>query len=151
MIVSAGGAKQVAKRYLLLRDLVAIPIVCIFDRDAEEQAALITDTIRDCDRLFVLQAGEIEDTFNSKSFARHLNRYLEVFPGSVQPVLEGDVPSGVSRKAILAKLWKARKLGDFDKIAFAESVARGLDTAGDVPSEFVQILRFLAEVAAENA
>ncbi|MBS1956751.1 MAG: hypothetical protein JST89_21360 [Cyanobacteria bacterium SZAS-4] len=151
MIVSAGGAKQVAKRYLFLRDLVAIPIVCILDRDAEEQSALIADTIRDCDRLFVLQAGEIEDTFNSKSFARYLNSYLESFPGSVQPVVEGDVPAGASRKAVLARLWKARKLGDFDKIAFAESVAHSLDTASDVPVEFVQILKFLAEVAAENA
>lgn len=150
MVVSAGGAKQVAKRYLLLRDLVAIPIVCILDRDAEEQAALIHDTVRDSDRLFVLQAGEIEDTFNSKSFARHLNRYLESFPGSVQPVVEGDVPTGISRKAILAKLWKARKLGAFDKIAFAESIAHNLDSAGDVPGEVAQILKFLAEVAAEN-
>lgn len=150
MVVSAGGAKQVAKRYLLLRDLVAIPIVCILDRDAEEQAALIADTIRDCDRLFVLQAGEIEDTFSAQTFTRHLNRYLESFPGSVQTIQEGDVPAGVSRKAVLAKLWKARKLGDFDKIAFAESIAHSLDTAGDVPVEFVQILKFLTEVAAEN-
>ncbi len=151
MIVAAGGAKQVAKRYLLLRDLAALPIVCILDRDAEEQAALIADTIRDCDRLFVLEAGEIEDTFASKPFAHYLNSYLESFHGSVQSVTEGDFPSGVSRKAILNKLWKARKLGDFDKIAFAESIAHGLDTAGDVPLEFVGILKFLAEVAAENA
>ncbi|CAN5615063.1 hypothetical protein BH10CYA1_BH10CYA1_12870 [soil metagenome] len=151
MIVPAGGAKQVAKRYLFLRDLAALPIVCILDRDAEEQAAVIADTIRDCDRLFVLEAGEIEDTFDSKSFARHLNSYLESFHGSVQSVTEGNFSSGVSRKVILNKLWKARKLGDFDKIAFAESITHGLTTASDVPVEFVRILKFLAEVAAENA
>ena len=150
MIVAAGGAKQVAKRYLFLRDLVAQPIVCVLDRDAEEQAAVITDTLRDCDRLFVLEAGEIEDTFESGAFARYLNSYLESFPGSVQPVAPSDFPVGTSRKAILGKLWKERKLGDFDKIAFAESIAQSLDTAGDVPKEFVRILKFLAEVSADN-
>lgn len=150
MIVSAGGAKQVAKRYLFLRDLVALPIVCILDRDAEEQALVIGDSARDCDRLFVLRAGEIEDTFDPATFVRHLNKYLEIFPGSVRPVVPAELSGKGSRKAILNKLWKERKLGDFDKIAFAESIAASLDTARDVPEEFVQIVKFLAEVAAEN-
>jgi hypothetical protein len=150
MIIAAGGAKQVARRYLFLRDLVALPIVCILDRDAEEQAAVIEDTIRDCDRLFVLQAGEIEDTFDPATFARHLNFYLESFHGSVQPVVSGDFPLGTSRKVILNRLWKARKLGDFDKIAFAQSIAQKLDTIGDVPKEIAQILKFLAEVASDS-
>ncbi|MBS2001892.1 MAG: hypothetical protein JST44_10340 [Cyanobacteria bacterium SZAS LIN-5] len=150
MIVSAGGAKQVAKRYLFLRDLVALPIVCILDRDAEEQASLISDAVRDCDRLFVLRSGEIEDTFDTATFARHLNKYLESFHGLVRPVAPDEITGRGSRKAVLNKLWKERKLGDFDKIAFAKSIADSLDTARDVPEEFVQIVKFLAEVAAEN-
>ncbi len=150
MIVSAGGAKQVAKRYLFLRDIVALPIICLLDRDAEEQATIISDSLRDCDKLFVLQGGEIEDTFEPAAFARQLNHYLESFPGSAHPVMASDFAPGSGRKAKLAKLWKERKLGDFDKIAFAESVAQNLATAGDVPQEFVQIVKFLAEVAAEN-
>ncbi len=151
MVVSAGGAKQVAKRYLLFRDLVAMPIVCILDRDAEEQSALIGDCIRDCDKLFVLTSGEIEDTFETVAFTRHLNQYLESFPGSVRPVAPADFPPGASRKSQLNKLWKERRLGDFDKIAFAASIAAHLDTASDVPEDLTRILKFLAEVAAENA
>ncbi len=150
MIIPAGGAKQVSRRYLFLRDLVALPIVCILDRDAEEQAGVINDTIRDCDKLFVLEAGEIEDTFEIGTFVRQLNLYLESFHGSVQPLSTSDFPSKVSRKIILNKLWKARKLGDFDKIAFAESIARNLNDEADVPREVVIILKFLAEVAAEH-
>ncbi len=151
MIVPAGGAKQVSRRYLFLRDLVALPIICILDRDAEEQASVITDTIRDCDRLFVLEAGEIEDTFELGTFIRHLNLYLESFHGSaVQSVVASDFRPGTSRMTVLNKLWKARKLGDFDKIAFAQSIAQNLDTAGDVPQEVVLILKFLEEVASEH-
>lgn len=150
MIVSAGGAKQVAKRYLFLRDLVALPIVCLLDRDAEEQSALIGDCIRDCDKLFVLSAGEFEDTFDPVAFSRHLNRYIESFPGAVRPVAPADFSAGASRKSQLNKLWKERKLGDFDKIAFAESIAKNLDAASDVPEELTRVLKFLAEVAAEN-
>lgn len=150
MTVSAGGAKQVSRRYVLLRDLVSIPIVCIFDRDAEEQAEVVIDSLRDSDRVFVLQAGEIEDTFELGSFVRLLNAYLGSFPGSVQPVLLSDFSNGVSRKTVLSKLWKSRQLGAFDKIAFAQSVARNLDAAKDVPAEVIQILKFMAEVSAKK-
>lgn len=151
MIVSAGGAKQVARRYLFLRDLVALPIVCLLDRDAQEQADLITDSIRDCDQLIVLEAGEIEDTFDAAAFARYLNLYLKTLPGSVQIVSSSDFPPKMARKAILHKLWKDRKLGDFDKVAFAHSLMRNLDTASDVPGEMVHLIKILSEVAREHA
>ena len=150
MTVSAGGAKQVSRRYVLLRDLVAIPIICIFDRDAEEQAAIVIDSLRDLDRVFVLQAGEIEDTFELGSFVRLLNVYLGSFPGSVQPVLISDFSNAVSRKTVLSKLWKSRHLGPFDKIAFAQSIADNLNAANDVPVEVVQILKFLVEVSTKK-
>ncbi|HEY9676514.1 MAG TPA: TOPRIM nucleotidyl transferase/hydrolase domain-containing protein [Drouetiella sp.] len=150
MIVSAGGAKQVARHYLLLRDIAAVPIVCLLDKDAEEQATIISDSIRDCDKLFVLQSGEIEDTFEASAFARYLNLYLETMPGSLQSVSAKDFPTGVARKSLLAKLWKSRKLGDFDKIDFAETIAKNIRTASDVPAEFHAVLKFLVEVAAEH-
>jgi len=71
-----GGAQQVAKQYLNLRDTVSLPIMCLLDGDAVEQAELISDSLRDCDRLLTLRKGEIEDLFLEETIFHCLQIYL---------------------------------------------------------------------------
>jgi hypothetical protein len=148
MIVSAGGAQQIVKRYFSLRDIVCVPIVCAFDRDAQEQAAIVRDACRDRDIVHIFQAGEIEDTFELNAFVTFLNRYLETFPGSLQPVSADDFSKKGPRKIALSRLWKDRHLGAFDKIGFAESIVANLTSAAQVPVEVARILEVCTNMVA---
>jgi len=151
MIVSAGGAKQIVKRYFSWRDIVCLPIICAFDKDAEEQASAVLDARRDNDFVHIFQAGEIEDTFELNAFVTFLNRYLETFPGSLRPVSAADFPQKGPRKTVLSRLWKDRHLGAFDKIAFAESIVANLTCVSQVPLEVARILEVCTDMVAQRS
>ena len=91
--------------------------------------------------------GEFEDTFELSVFVRLLNAYLGSLSLAVAPVNESDFGKTLSRKQVLSKLWKDRHLREFDKIEFAQSVAKNIGK-DDVPNEILAILRFVDEVAA---
>jgi hypothetical protein len=126
MLIAAGGANQVAKKYVQLRETVAIPIFCLLDHDAEQQRSLIASQLRPEDHLYTLKEGEIEDLIRIDSFVPLINRYLATVQygaSGLKPVEESDFEPGLSRTAVLEKLWRQRNLGKFDKVGFAKFIA----------------------------
>jgi hypothetical protein len=126
MLIAAGGANQVAKKYAQLKEIVAIPIFCLLDRDAEQQKNLIAGQLRSEDYLYTLKEGEIEDLIRMDSFVPLINRYLvtgQYGALGLEPVQESDFEPGLSRTAVLERLWRQRNLGKFDKVGFARFIA----------------------------
>ncbi len=127
MIIAAGGANKVVKKYMHYQALVNLPIICLLDNDAKTQYAQIDANLRAKDSLFTLKEGEIEDLFQIESLVSLLNDYLSTLAmksdigSSIQL---DDFPSDNSRKLSLEKLWRQRKLGNFDKVGFAKFVAQ---------------------------
>jgi hypothetical protein len=145
MLMSAGGARQVARRYFELRDVVTMPMVLCVDADAGEEIEVAKEALRDGDRLHIWKDGEIEDTLETQVLVQQLNAFLQSTgaPGTVSP---NDFPAGQRRTVLLNKLWRARGLGNFDKIGFAEIIATNVKSRDDVPPDVVHALKMLETV-----
>jgi hypothetical protein len=146
MLVPAGGANQVMRRYLNFREVVAIPIDCVLDGDVAHHAESISEHLRDQDHLYTLSSGEIEEVFSREQLTQIANAYLETHKeGSIQPViLDSDWQDDVSKKDALERLWRKRGLGSFDKIGFAHAVAKSIRRPAQVPAEMKEIIERIA-------
>jgi hypothetical protein len=126
MVVAAGGANQVAKSYLYLREVLRLPIFVVLDRDAEAQNEILQSSVRDDDRIHVLADGEIEDVLSTEAFVPLLNKYIHSLPMVVSDTLsirDEEFATALPRTRILDRLWKERSLGKFDKVGFAKFVS----------------------------
>jgi hypothetical protein len=133
LVVPAGGANQVVKKYLYEKEIYSLPIFVILDLDAAEQSEILASSLRDVDRLHVLSDGEIEDILRLDVFVPMLNRYIASLPGIVndnRPIKPEHFGAGVPRKQILTRLWRERGLGKFDKVGFAKFTAEDLPAQG---------------------
>lgn len=145
MLLSAGGARQVARRYFELRDVVTLPMVLCVDADAGEEIEVASESLRDADRLHIWKDGEIEDTFETSVLVQQLNTFIQT-TGVSWTVSPMEFPDGHRRTVLLNKLWRARGLGNFDKIGFAEVIAINLKEKSEVPPDVVRALNMLQEV-----
>lgn len=145
MLVVCGGARQVARRYFELRDIVTLPMVLCVDADAGEEIEVAQESLRDSDRLHIWKEGEIEDTLETQVLVQQLNAFLQSTgaPGVVSP---SDFPDGHRRTVLLDRLWRARGLGKFDKIGFSEVIAANVKSKNEVPPDVVHALRMLETV-----
>lgn len=143
-VEACGGAKQVVKRYLNLKELTTLPIVCILDADVNEFAEIIQDSLRSDDRMVTVTQGEIEDTFTTPVFHRLINLYLKE-NGCLEPIPYIELLNGDGdRNDTLDRLFRIRGLGNFDKIGFAEIVAGNLKKS-DVPEDGKRIIGAIVE------
>ncbi len=145
MVLSAGGSRQMARRYLNLRDVTSLSIALVIDADAGDQAALLEDSLRQCDLLKVWRQGEIEDTFAINVLVEQLNKYLHAL-GTTTFVVPQDFPQGQSRTAVLDRLFRRRGFGNFDKIGFAESVVENLSHPEHVPPDVVAVIKSICQL-----
>lgn len=145
MLLSAGGARQVARRYFELRDIVTLPMMLCVDADAGEEIDVAKEALRDSDRLHVWKDGEIEDTLETQVLVQQLNAFLQS-TGAPGTVSLSDFPPGHRRTVLLNRLWRARGLGNFDKIGFAEAIAANVRSRDDVPPDVVHALKMLESV-----
>lgn len=138
-VIASGGAKQVARRYLTIKDTVRLPIVCVLDGDAEHSAELIEDALRDCDQLVSLAVVELEDSYSYEQLLYLLEEHLARF-GQTLSQCEFALPESGRRKDALNKIYRDRGLGDFDKIGFANEVVASCKKSTDVPLEMAIVL-----------
>lgn len=138
-VIASGGAKQVARRYLTIKDTVRLPIVCVLDGDAEHSAELIEDSLRDCDQLVSLAVVELEDSYSYEQLLYLLEEHLARF-GQTLSQCEFALPESGRRKEALNKIYRDRGLGDFDKIGFANEVVASCKKSTDVPLEMAIVL-----------
>lgn len=145
-LLSSGGAKQVLKRFLQLSSTCTLPIVCVLDADAIEQADLLKEHLRETDRLIHLE-GEIEDAFNAKRMVFFLNQYAKA-NGLEQGITMSEIEDtkSKSRTDSLNRLWRRRGQSSFDKIGFALVVADGMRDESDVPDDGRKIVEAVKEV-----
>lgn len=146
---ACGGANQLLRKYLQLRDVCRLPIICVMDQDAIEQTATIEDVLRDGDQVHIWKSGEIEDTFSVESLFDSLNAYLMSL-GVAELLRAEDLYSDLRRTELLDKLWRDRGLGDFDKVGFAEFQVKRLRHANDIPAEGQQLMRSIMLLSSKN-
>lgn len=142
MFIPCGGANQLLRKYLHLRDTTVLPILCVLDHDAVEQADTIQDLLRDEDRLHVWSEGELEDTFPALAILETLNAYLHSL--GVSELLRADELTASERRTEqLDRLWRMRGLGNFDKVGFAQFQAARIRQSSDIPNDAKKLLNTL--------
>lgn len=147
-VVASGGAQQVVRRYLTLKDSVRLPIVCVLDGDAAVSAELIDDALRPRDCLVSLAVRELEDAYGYEQLLEMLNRYL-INHGQTLSQGEFELPRSGSRKDALKKMMRRRGLGDLDKIEFAHVAVACLSRPDQVPSELVRVMEAVGKALRE--
>jgi hypothetical protein len=148
LMLSGGGANQVAKRFLSYREATKLPIASLLDGDAESQYEIICQHMQESDLLFSLPCGEFEDTFEISRFVQLLNRYLQAMTGvnapslvEFQPLRKELFTVSQKRTLVLNKIWREKSLGNFDKVEFADFVAQTIKSKDEIPKD----LDFLIE------
>ena len=147
MVIASGGAQQVARRYLTMRDVLKIPIVCVFDGDAEASSMIIEESLRDCDGLICLESTELEDCYSHEQLLKILNWQLLKI-GQTLSSENFSIPKIGPRKNALNKLFRSLGLGDFDKIEFAKSTVALTSGKNDVPAEMNKVIDFVSKIKA---
>ncbi len=132
LILPAGGANQIARKYIHWQESLKLPIFCLFDHDAGPVAQSVLPKLRDCDAVYVLADGEIEDLMPLEFLVNRVNHYLSCDPlhDVSKPVLLSDFHSGEKRTLVLEKIWRQKELGKFEKVKFAQFVANQSDNIG---------------------
>jgi hypothetical protein len=144
LIIPAGGANQVVKRYPALRAQLKLPIDCLLDGDVSSQAQLLANQLSAGDRLYVLQSEAIEEAFPRAQIVDLVNAYFDTSGvGPIfTPVTLQELDSTTNQES-MEKLWRKRNRGSFDKIGFAKVVAESITTAGQIPAEIRNLINDL--------
>ncbi len=157
LLLSGGGANQVAKRFLTYREATKLPIASLLDGDAESQYEIIGQHMQLSDLLFSLPSGEFEDTFEIGKFVQLLNRYLQSMTGvnapslvEFQPLKKDLFSISQKRTQVLNKIWREKSLGNFDKVEFADFVAQTIKSKDEIPKDLSAMLERMKEKWGEN-
>lgn len=150
LTIGRGGANQVAKRFMHYSDISKLPLICILDGDAHDQREIIEQHLREDDGLYSLEIGEIEDTYDMPVLLKYLNLYSSSMSGEFSPtvlerndVTERDFLPYMKRTRSLNRIWKQREMGDFDKVEFAEFIAKNLNDVSEIPRDLARIIEEL--------
>ncbi|MCA9800700.1 MAG: ATP-dependent endonuclease [Cyanobacteria bacterium HKST-UBA02] len=144
-IVSCGGARQVVRNYLSMKETVALPIIAVLDGDVSEEAEVLADSLRSGDRLITLRSGEIEDTFKRDTILRLARDYF-----NSTSIEKEDIPAPPGCARGLAELARTKGLPAFDKVGFARTAADLLAPA-DLPDEGRVIVETIKEIVSDRA
>ncbi len=141
LIIPAGGANQVVKRYPSLRAHLRLPIDCLLDGDVRSQAQRVANQLSDGDRLYILESGAIEEAFPRHQIVDLVNTYFDSSGVGLifTPVTLQELDSTTNQES-MEKLWRKRNRGSFDKTGFAKVVAESITTEGQIPPEIRNLI-----------
>ena len=141
LVIPAGGANQVARRYPSLRELTTLPIDCLLDGDVLSQAESLRNEMKRGDKLYILRSGAIEEAFPREQIIELANSYFDGLGGEAiyAPVSLQDLTSATNQES-LDRLWRKRNRGSFDKIGFAKVVAEKITKPSEIPGEIRQLI-----------
>ncbi len=125
MLVPAGGANKIIRKYAYWKEKVNLPIFCLFDADAVNLANVVLPVLRKSDHVYILSDGEIEDLMRLDFLVDSLNAFLAEDPlfDKSKAISADDFASAEKRTHVLDKIWRKRELGKFEKVKFAQFIA----------------------------
>jgi hypothetical protein len=125
MIVPAGGANKLVRKYSYWKERIDLPIFCLFDADAQDLVTAIRPNLRANDYIHILAEGEIEDLIYLEFLVESINKYLAQDPlhDATNLVNIQEFSTTEKRIFILDKIWRKKELGKFEKVKFAQFIA----------------------------
>jgi hypothetical protein len=136
-IHGAGGKNQAVKEYNEMKDRLKIPILVLFDSDAEENAELIKKIIRKKDSVYRIKQGEFEDLLSDKLIVNSINNQFKM---NLKIGLDEIAKNDIRRTTLLSELWRDKGLGDFKKAEFAKIILQNASSKEDFHAEVDEII-----------
>lgn len=137
-IYGAGGKNQAVKAYNENKDRLNIPILVLFDSDAEENEELIKPILRKEDKIYRIKSGEFEDLLSDSLI---LNTINDRYKMNITQLKLEDIKKESHRKTeVLNDIFKDNGLGDFKKAEFSKLISQHIMSKEDFSAETDKIM-----------
>lgn len=138
-IYGAGGKNQAVKAYNENKNRLNIPILVLFDSDAEENEELIKPILRKEDKIYRIKSGEFEDLLSDSLI---LNTINDRYKMNITQLKLEDIKKENHRKTeVLNDIFKDNGLGDFKKSEFSKLISQHIESKEDFSDEADKIMK----------
>ena len=138
-IMGAGGKSKSPSLYMKLRDRLKIPIIFLFDKDAQEICNNLSLVLNSKDKIILLEQGEFEDILSINLIKRALNSEYILS----DPIVFSDLRSNSKMCENLELFYRTRHLGEFKKSKFAKIIADNIKYKTDISPEITNIISMI--------
>lgn len=138
-VLGAGGKSKSPALYMELKDKLKIPVVFLFDKDAEEIAKNLESVILPKDRIVVIQQGEFEDILSVNLIKRTLNKEYE----PVTKLTVSELKQSDRMCENISEFYKRRHLGEFKKSKLSKMISENIKYSSDISKDIKTLLNQL--------
>ena len=135
-IFSAGGKTKIPSLYAQFKDELKIPIVVVFDNDANDLSDNLRPYLRSSDKIIVNSKGEFEDLLSLSLIRRTLNNTYYNSEKSTFSELRSDD----SMCKNLEEYYRSRNLGEFKKAQFSKLLVSNVKYDTDVSVDIRKLI-----------
>lgn len=135
-VLGSGGKSKMPGLYSKLSKSLKIPIVIILDSDAVEISKIIEPKLLKKDKIILIKNGEFEDIVSKNLIKRSFNRHFY----DIEPVVMDELGRYYPMCENIAKIYKSRSLGEFQKAHFAKILANNIVYKTDITSQIRSII-----------
>ena len=138
-ILGAGGKSKSPALYMELKDRLKIPVVFLFDKDAEEIALSLKKIILPKDKIILIQQGELEDILSINLIKRTLNTEYE----PVTKLTVSELKQSDRMCENISEFYKRRHLGEFKKSKLSKLISQNIKYKNDISEEIKTLINMV--------
>ena len=135
-VLGAGGKSKSPSLYMELKDKLKIPVVFLFDKDAEEIAKSLEKNILSKDKIIVIKQGEFEDILSLNLLKRTLNSEYE----PITKLTIEELKQSNRMCENIEEFYKRRHLGEFKKAKLSKMIAENIKYSSDISEEVKSLI-----------
>lgn len=130
-VLGAGGKSKSPSLYMELKDKLKIPVIFLFDKDAEEIAINLEKNILSKDKVIVINQGEFEDILSLNLIKRTLNNEYE----PITKLTIDELKHSERMCDNIQEFYKIRHLGEFKKAKLSKLISENIKYSTDVSED----------------
>lgn len=138
-VISSGGKNRIIRIYKIISLEVDIPVLMLFDSDAEKMINSNIDILKDTDDAYVISKGEFEDILPEELIYQALNDQYRLI-GGVSP---SEIKGKNHKTQVLTDLYRTKGFGDFKKAEFAHILVGYIKNESDLSEELKDIVEVI--------
>ncbi len=151
LIQPVGGKNQMLQQYVNYSEYLSVPIIVLMDKDAAPLLPDLNYYRREQDQIFILEEGEFEDIYALELIVKTVNeQYMPGKPLTLKMLKDAEAEND-SRVKTLQYLWAELGLGLFDKVNFAQAMARTIREEKRLSPPMEQLMRTIIAAKQANA
>ena len=135
-ILGAGGKSKSPSLYMKLKEKLKIPVVLLFDNDAQEISNILSKNLLNKDKIIVIEKGEFEDILSLNLIKRSLNK--EYLPATKLTIDELRIFPKMCDN--IENFYRTRHLGEYKKSKVSKIIANNIYYKSDISEEIKDII-----------